>query len=222
MRIISPPPGFDHRTVQPVANRFIDWATRPTARQVTDENIANADCVLVTKVTHLHTLTAYNSYCYSTATMVGRTLLTVTVCVHCLSCLQHRHTEEISGKELAKLASECFELTYAFFLALCSHLWTPSYRYLGTVVFFINTMPCLSASSAPIQSLAVFLVWDRADVSSLFWNMLSRLFLVAEASTSIKTIFGLTLSWFDISAHVCYFRTTSHRHTEGKHDRLWF
>jgi len=24
---ISPPPGFDPRTVQPVANRYTDWAT---------------------------------------------------------------------------------------------------------------------------------------------------------------------------------------------------
>jgi hypothetical protein len=27
---ISPPPGFDPRTVQPVASRYTDWATRPT------------------------------------------------------------------------------------------------------------------------------------------------------------------------------------------------
>jgi hypothetical protein len=27
---ISPPPGFDLRTVQPVASRYTDWATRPT------------------------------------------------------------------------------------------------------------------------------------------------------------------------------------------------
>jgi len=27
---ISPPPGFDPRTVQPVASRYTDYATRPT------------------------------------------------------------------------------------------------------------------------------------------------------------------------------------------------
>ena len=27
---ISPPPGFDPRTVQPVASRYTDWTTRPT------------------------------------------------------------------------------------------------------------------------------------------------------------------------------------------------
>ena len=27
---ISPPPGFDSRNVQPLANRYIDYATRPT------------------------------------------------------------------------------------------------------------------------------------------------------------------------------------------------
>ena len=30
VRKISPPPGFDSRTVQPVASRYTDWATRPT------------------------------------------------------------------------------------------------------------------------------------------------------------------------------------------------
>jgi hypothetical protein len=30
VRKISPPPGFDPRTVQPVANRYTDYATRPT------------------------------------------------------------------------------------------------------------------------------------------------------------------------------------------------
>ena len=30
VRKISPPPGFDPRTVQPVASRYTDWATRPT------------------------------------------------------------------------------------------------------------------------------------------------------------------------------------------------
>ena len=30
VRNISPPPGFDPRTVQPVASRYTDWATQPT------------------------------------------------------------------------------------------------------------------------------------------------------------------------------------------------
>jgi len=29
-RKISPPPGFDPRTAQPVASRYTDWSTRPT------------------------------------------------------------------------------------------------------------------------------------------------------------------------------------------------
>ena len=31
VRKISPPPGLDPRTVQPVASRYTDYATRPTA-----------------------------------------------------------------------------------------------------------------------------------------------------------------------------------------------
>jgi len=30
VRKISPPPGFDPRTVQPLASRYTDWTTRPT------------------------------------------------------------------------------------------------------------------------------------------------------------------------------------------------
>ena len=31
VRKISPPPGFDPRTVKPIASRYTDYATRPTA-----------------------------------------------------------------------------------------------------------------------------------------------------------------------------------------------
>ena len=33
MRKISPPPGFDPRTVQLVVSRYTDWATRPTVNK---------------------------------------------------------------------------------------------------------------------------------------------------------------------------------------------
>jgi hypothetical protein len=36
VRNISPPPGFDPQTVQPVASRYTDWATRPTGLQLTN------------------------------------------------------------------------------------------------------------------------------------------------------------------------------------------
>jgi len=34
VRKISPPPGFDLRTVQPVASRYTDYATRPTIKGI--------------------------------------------------------------------------------------------------------------------------------------------------------------------------------------------
>ena len=40
VRKISPPPGFDPRTVQPVASRYTDYATRPTIWRVA-ANILN-------------------------------------------------------------------------------------------------------------------------------------------------------------------------------------
>ena len=38
VRKISPPPGFDPRTVQPAASRYIDYATRPTIFTVALKN----------------------------------------------------------------------------------------------------------------------------------------------------------------------------------------
>jgi hypothetical protein len=38
MRKFSLTPGFDPRTVQPVASRYDNWATRPTEAYVTVEN----------------------------------------------------------------------------------------------------------------------------------------------------------------------------------------
>ena len=40
VRKISPPRGFDPRTVQPVASRYTDWATRPTGQQSTFHNLS--------------------------------------------------------------------------------------------------------------------------------------------------------------------------------------
>jgi hypothetical protein len=39
VRKISPPPGFDPRTVQPVNSRYTDWATRPTTRFLDNRQI---------------------------------------------------------------------------------------------------------------------------------------------------------------------------------------
>ena len=51
VRKISPPPGFDPRTVQPVASRYTDWATRPTSsRKVRFKN--SAPTPLSSSVTH--------------------------------------------------------------------------------------------------------------------------------------------------------------------------
>jgi hypothetical protein len=40
VRKISPPPGFDSRTVQPVGSRYTDYATRPTHLMFLVENFA--------------------------------------------------------------------------------------------------------------------------------------------------------------------------------------
>ena len=57
-----------------------------TARQATDNNIADAHCVL-DNVGYKHALRKYNTYCFSTATMAVLPRLTLTLYVHCLSCI---------------------------------------------------------------------------------------------------------------------------------------
>jgi hypothetical protein len=61
--------------------------------QATDDNTAHAYFELDTKRythararTHAHTLRLCNSYWFSTATIVARTLLSVKLYLHCLSC----------------------------------------------------------------------------------------------------------------------------------------
>ena len=48
--LAPPPPGFDPRTVQPVASRYTDWATRPTLKNKWTTNVAHlvfkADCLI--------------------------------------------------------------------------------------------------------------------------------------------------------------------------------
>ena len=54
------------------------------ARQATDKNTAHALWCRITKATD--TLLIFNTYRFSTATMVKRKLLNVALCVHCVSC----------------------------------------------------------------------------------------------------------------------------------------
>jgi hypothetical protein len=42
-RKISPPMGFDPRTVQPLASRYIDYATRPTVMRETSKIITSPE-----------------------------------------------------------------------------------------------------------------------------------------------------------------------------------
>ena len=47
VRKISPPPGFNHRTVQPVASRYTDYATLPTSTVIPCTNSHTKSCVTI-------------------------------------------------------------------------------------------------------------------------------------------------------------------------------
>jgi hypothetical protein len=55
------------------------------AGQATEDNMARAHCMLVTK-SYKHTLRTCDTYCFSTSTMVTRTHLHVPLPAHCLFC----------------------------------------------------------------------------------------------------------------------------------------
>jgi hypothetical protein len=60
------------------------------AGQAADDNMAHAHCMLDT-YGYKHTLRIFNTYCFSTATMVGRTRLDITLYVPYVACLVYRH-----------------------------------------------------------------------------------------------------------------------------------
>jgi hypothetical protein len=61
----------------------IIWKNVCKEWQDTDDNMAHARCILETEDVK-HALTICNTYCFSTATVVTRTRLSVTLCVHCV------------------------------------------------------------------------------------------------------------------------------------------
>jgi len=75
---LSPP---ENRAVHEIMWKNIVELDRP---QVTIWRMRTACCI--TKATY--TLTICNTYCFSTATIVARTRLDVTLYVHCLSCFK--------------------------------------------------------------------------------------------------------------------------------------
>jgi len=75
LRSITPPPGKSCRSW--------DNLEKGSAGQATDDNMAHAHCMLDTEG-YKHILTICSTYYFSTATMVARTRLSVTIYVQCL------------------------------------------------------------------------------------------------------------------------------------------
>jgi hypothetical protein len=63
----------------------IMWSNVVQREQATDGNMAHAQYMMYT-YGYKHKIRICNTYCFSTATMVTRTHLNVTLYVYCLSC----------------------------------------------------------------------------------------------------------------------------------------
>jgi hypothetical protein len=132
-----------------------------TARQATYDNIIQRMrfACWITKATD--TLRMCNTYCFSTATTVTRTLLNVTLYVHCLSCffigfrrIRVNRQERIRG---ASYLSECVgadscRLVYTVFKRTCVSLF---FLYVGDASFLFlssNPNPPLTSGSFQIHN----------------------------------------------------------------------
>jgi hypothetical protein len=79
---------------------------------------------------HTHTLRMYNTYCFSTATMVARTRLSVALYVHCLYCsLCNWHIEVSALKQvlicrflLLNLLTQTQNMIFCIFSVSCRHV----------------------------------------------------------------------------------------------------
>ena len=78
VRKISSPPGFDPRTVQPVASRYTDWAILAHASNSTDLNtLSYGKHGIITKTTHLaFTAPVRNTMRHHTETIVEKMRMT--------------------------------------------------------------------------------------------------------------------------------------------------
>ena len=94
VRKISPPPGFDPRTVQPVASRYTDWATRSTS----------LPGLLLNLVTGVSLYLNILGYPYLYGSLILRVLLSIILCLLCTSC--HNCPFDLSRTE--KRDTHCF------------------------------------------------------------------------------------------------------------------
>jgi hypothetical protein len=90
---ISPPPGFDPRTVQHVASRYTDYATQPTswsevekyfrAGQTTDDNTVRSHCML-DRQGYKQTLSVCYIYCFLLQTWLYERTSVLPLHIQCL------------------------------------------------------------------------------------------------------------------------------------------
>ena len=71
-------------------------------RQATDDNMVHANCML-DDYGYKHTLAVYNTYCISTATVVTRTCLIVTLYIHFLSCFYQIQPDDMHMMALQRV-----------------------------------------------------------------------------------------------------------------------
>jgi hypothetical protein len=80
----------------------VEWYCK--AGQPTDDDMAHAHCMLDNE-SYRHTLSIWNTYCFSTATVVMRTRLTITSYMYLLSCSIWRVS--VLGKTIIFFPASC-------------------------------------------------------------------------------------------------------------------
>jgi hypothetical protein len=123
------------------------------AGQATDDNTAHAHCIL-DNLGYKHTLRICNTYCFSTATLVARTHLSVTLDVHCVFCslslssspfLYHKHPcflcfiTDFSHIVSSPIQPEKIGVTYFHCPACCTYDPGPLHSDTPIFLFLYNT-----------------------------------------------------------------------------------
>jgi hypothetical protein len=139
-----------------------------------------------------------NTCCYSTATMISRTLLNVTLYAHCLCCffslLSHKTTRYFFGLLSHKITR--------YFFGLLSHKSTSYFYFLHD---FLQCRLCICHACSVLYEMRIPLnkVWLSKDVDLMLFRKRKKSFTSCESGTLKWKVKFLTPFWFPSAHHRC-------------------